>query len=149
MKLSDLRPLNEHYDPGEDRYHKDIGFPDDLEFPRGFLTGGHTVISLRYGTHSREEAMKEKYGVLQLPQRIDLKKADIFEVGTKPGSNVIEKVCVRMQHDSEKDIVIVVMIPSGFVKTVWANLRNDDHKTLNRANYKDPNANAHRQRRAA
>lgn len=149
MKLSDLRPdvLCEHTDIGEDRYHKDIGFPDDLEFPRGFLTAGRSVISLRYGTHSREEAMKEKYGVLQLPQRIDLKNSDIFEVGTRPGSNVIEKVCVRMPHDTEKDIVIVIMVPSCFVKTVWANLKTDSHKTLNRGNYKDPNAN--RQRRAA
>ena len=115
----------------EDRYHKDIYLPDDLNLPRGF----QPVISLRYGDHAREEAMKEKYGILNLPKRIDLRTVDMFEVATAPGSMVINKVCIRMPHDEQKDIIIVISLPSGFVKTVWANLKSDKHKTLNASNY--------------
>lgn len=120
----------------EVRYHKDIGFPPDLTLPRGF----NPVLDLKYGSHAREEAMAEKYGILQLPRRIDIRKTEIFEVATRRGSNIIQKICVRMAHDDKKDIVIVIMVPQGFVKTVWANLKTDTHRTLNRANYTDPNA---------
>jgi len=129
----------------EDRYHKDIYLPDDLSLPRGF----QPVISLRYGDHAREEGMKEKYGILTLPKRIDLRTVDMFEVGTQPGSMVINKVCVRMPHDDEKDIIIVISLPSGFVKTVWANLKSDKHKTLNAANYvQPPNNRGHQPQRS-
>ena len=137
MKLANLIPLDflaEAVDPNEVRYHKDIGFPDALTLPRGF----NPVVRLQYGSHSREEAIKEKYGVLNLPQRIDVRQTEIFEVATDKGSNVIKKMCVRLPHDDKKDLIIVFMASNGFVKTVWANLKNDRHKTLNRANYAGP-----------
>lgn len=118
----------------EVRYHKDVWFPPTLTLPRGFTP----VISLTYGSHAREEAMAEKYGLLNLPRRIDVRKAEIFEVATDDDSNVINKMCVRMPHDDKKDIIIVIMVPQGFVKTVWANLKTDRHRTLNRANYVNP-----------
>lgn len=135
MKIADVLPFLFEGLNDEDRYHKDIGFPDDLVLPRGFGAD----ITLRYGDHAREEAMKEKYGILQLPKRLDLRKVDMFEVATDPGQKVVKKICVRMPHDDEKDIVIVISIPSGMVRTVWANLKSDKHKTLNRSNYIDPN----------
>lgn len=137
MRISDVLPiLFEGVDPNEVSYHKDVGFPDELEFPRGLKA----EVDLHYGSHAREQAIVEKYGLLRLPYRIDLRKVEIFEVATRRGSNVISKVCVRMSHDQEKDIIIVFFVPDGFVKTVWANLKTDHHRTLNRSRYVDPNA---------
>ena len=137
MLLSQIKPLNEAgYDtPGEVVYHKDIGFPDDLVMPRGFSP----VITLDYGGHARFEAMSDKYGKLNLPHRVDVRTdGDIIEVGAI--DNVCCKLVFRMSYDAKKDIVLVIKVPTGFVKTVWANEKNDQHRTLDRSRYGNPNA---------
>lgn len=126
------RALPPRYDNDEELYHKDIGFPDDVEFPRGF----QPVIALNYGNHAREEAMADRYGMMRLPHRVDLRKGQTIEIGVQ--GNVITKLVVRFSYDEEKDIIFVITLPSCFVKTVWANEKTDQHKTLNRSRYFDP-----------
>lgn len=137
MLLKQIKPLYEgiHDAPGEVIYHKDIGFPDDLVMPRGFSP----VLSLEYSAHARNEAMSDKYGNLQLPQRVDLRVGGtIIEVGAV--GNVCSKVVFRMSYDAKRDIVLVIKLPTGFVKTVWANEKSDQHRKLDRSRYADPNA---------
>lgn len=128
--------LLEHISPGppELKYHKDIGFPEDLVMPRGF----RPVMRLQYGPHSRKEAMAEKYGNLNLPDVIDVRNFTTIEVGVDADGKTVNKLVLRASYDKEKDIIIVVMPATGFVKTVWANLKSDAHSTLKRGNYLDP-----------
>lgn len=129
MLLEDIRP---HSNSAERLYHKDIGFPTDASLPRGFSP----VVRLNYGGHARQEAMTDRYGDLRLPDVIDIRKGDLFEVGVT--GNTVTKMAVRMPYNDKIDLVIVFMPERGFVKTVWANEKNDQHRTLNRARYIDP-----------
>ncbi len=113
-------------------YHEEIGFPDDIDMPRGF----NPVVNLNYGSHAREEAMVDRYGKIRLPHRIDVRKGKIFEIGVT--KNVVTKMVIRFTYDETRDIIIVLMPSSGFVKTVWFNLKTDTHKTLDRSKYAVP-----------
>lgn len=132
MLLEDIRPDVKNNRSAERLYHKDIGFPDDVNLPRGFSP----VVQLRYGGHAREESLVDRYGELKLPRAIDVRKGEIFEIGVT--GTTVTKMAVRLSYDEKKDIVIVFIPSTGFVKTVWANLKTDQHKTLNRARYIDP-----------
>lgn len=140
MLLEALYPNGPNRNPqrtGEVLYHKDIGFPDDAILPKGFSP----VVRLNYGGHARQEAMQEKYGTLRLPAAVDIRKGEIIEIGVE--GKMVTKMVVRFPYDQVKDIVIVIMIPTGFVKTVWANLKTDKHKTLDRSRYEVPRKAAH------
>ena len=136
MLLEDLR---RHDNSAERLYHEDIGFPTNASLPPGFSP----VIRLRYGGHARQEAMIDRYGDLKLPDVIDIRKGDLFEVGVT--GNTVTKMAVRMPYDDRIDLIIVFKPRDGFVKTVWANEKNDKHRTLNRSRYIDPK----RERQAA
>lgn len=132
MLLEDLRPRNRQDNAAERLYHREKGFPDDVKLPRGFSP----LVRLRYGSHSRQEAMADRYGKLRLPEAIDIRKGDIFEIGVT--GNTVTKMAVRMPYNDKIDLVIVFMPADGFVKTVWANAKGDTHKTLNLARYANP-----------
>jgi hypothetical protein len=132
MQLSQTYQKPEH--TSETLYHKDIGFPDNLEMPRGF----HPIMSLTYSSHANEEALSDKYGEIRLPQRVDVRKGTTVEVGVR--NNVVSKLVIRFSYDANKDIVMVINPNDGFVRTVWFNEKNDRHKTLDRSKYVDPNA---------
>lgn len=132
MLLEDLRQQVRPDQSAERLYHREKGFPEHVNLPRGFSP----VIRLRYGSHSRQEAMADRYGNLKLPDSIDVRKGDIFEIGVT--GNTVTKMAVRMPYDDKIDLVIVFMPSDGFVKTVWANTKGDTHKTLNLSKYADP-----------
>lgn len=139
MLLEDIRPQSVKRDNSHERlYHKDIGFPENVSMPRGFTP----VIRLRYGGHAREEAMLDKYGNIKLPEVVDVRKGEVVEVGVT--NNVVSKMVVRFHYDNTRDIVLVINPSDGFVRTVWANNKDDKHKTLNRAKYADPKQDARR-----
>ncbi len=135
MLLEDIRRDNS----GERLYHKDIGFPEHVRMPPGFTPR----IRLRYGGHARQEALVDRYGDLRLPDVVDVSKGTVIEVGVT--GNTVTKMVVRFSYDDKKDIVLVINPADGFVRTVWANEKNDTHSTLNRAKYIDPK----RERKAA
>ena len=116
----------------ETLYHKDVGFPNDLDMPRGFTP----VMNLKYGGHAKEQALEDKYGAIQLPQRIDLRKGEIFEIGVK--GKVVTKLGIRFKYDDSRDIIIIVNPADGFVRTVWFNVAGDKHKTLDTSKYTKP-----------
>lgn len=132
MLLEDLRQQVRPDQSAERLYHREKGFPDNVNLPRGFSP----VVRLRYGSHSRQEAMADRYGNLKLPDSIDVRNGDIFEIGVT--GNTVSKMAVRMPYDDKIDLVIVFMPADGFVKTVWANTKGDTHKTLNLSKYADP-----------
>lgn len=116
----------------ETLYHKDVGFPKDLDMPRGF----NSVMDLKYGGHAKEQALVDKYGAIQLPHRIDLRKGEIFEIGAK--GKLVTKLGVRFKYDDTRDIILIVNPADGFVRTVWFNVSGDAHKTLDTSKYTKP-----------
>lgn len=132
MLLEDIRPQVRQDRNAETLYHREKGFPEDLQLPRGFSP----VMKLRYGGHSRQEAMADRYGNLKLPDTVDVRKGDIFEIGVV--GNMVTKMAVRFPYDDKIDLVIVLQPSDGFVRTVWANTKDDTHKTINLAKYADP-----------
>lgn len=147
MLLEFLAPLIEDYKYGNNRrndnsdevlYHREIGFPKDIRFPNGFTP----EVRLKYGSHSREAALTDRYGNITLPRSVDVRKGDMFEIGVT--GNVITKLAVRFAYDQQHDLTIVINTRDGFVKTVWLNDKGDTHRTLNHSKYVDPNKSAQR-----
>ncbi len=133
MLLEDLRPDVKRTPSAERLYHKDIGFPKGANLPDGFSP----VIRLRYGPHAMKAADDDRYGRLNLPAVIDIRKGELFEIGVT--GNTVTKMAVRMPYDNKIDLILVFGPRDGFVRTVWANEKGDKHKTLDRAKYVDPN----------
>jgi hypothetical protein len=89
---------------------------------------------LDYGNHAREEQKNDRFGELVLPESLDTSKAEVIEVELI--GKDITKVVYRMPMDKYRDISLAV-IPGKkmFVKTVWSNPWNDNHKTLKTGRY--------------
>lgn len=111
-----------------DLYHADIRLPD------GFVAPVATV-EINYGSHARQEAMADRYGLIDLPVRVPLNRMRVIEVGVEAGK--VSKILFRGTLDSERDICMVLVPARGpwFCKTVWVNLRSDKHATLDRSRY--------------
>lgn len=130
MLLEDIRPNVKHDRDAERRYHKDIGFPEQARMPHGFSP----IIKLTYGSHARDRS-SERY-IPNLPNVIDLRKADLFEIGVV--GRTVSKLGFRYPYDEKNDLVMMVGTKDGFVRTVWLNDKNDHHRTLNKSQYIDP-----------
>ena len=111
-------------------YHTEIGLPVWFKKPSGFFRP-------KYGTHSRSEAARDRYGRVNLPTYINWADCNIIEVYTE--GRRVEKVLVRMKYDGKRDLCLVVDCRC-FVRTVWTNLATDTHKTLVRGRYCSPTA---------
>lgn len=135
MLLEHFQSYSTSQRPAHDQetlYHKDVGFPSDLNMPRGFTS----VLNLKYGGHAKEQALEDKYGKIQLPHRVDLRKGEIFEIGAK--GNTVTKIGIRFKYDDTRDIILIVNPADGFVRTVWFNVAGDKHKTLDMSRYAKP-----------
>lgn len=134
MLIEDLRRPNGHFNNTKEvLYHKDIGFPDDINLPRGFSP----VMDLQYSAHANEEALKDRYGEIRLPHRIDVRKGTTIEIGVT--NKTVTKMVIRFSYDETLDIVLVIIPDRAFVKTVWFNKKTDTHKSLDHSKYADPN----------
>lgn len=129
MKLDSIHKNT--YKP-ETLYHKDIGFPSNLTLPKTF----NNVTRVRYSQHAKDEASHDRYGDITLPNIIDFRKGETIEIGVR--DKEITKIVIRFPHDKEKDIVMVVNPSDGFVRTVWFNMKNDTHNTLDKSKYARP-----------
>ena len=117
-------------DTTEKLYHMEIGLPEGFEKPVG-------RVRVSYGKHARKEAFEDRYGCIKLPSFINFHNFNVIEVGMMGGK--VSKILFRGELDETRDLCIVLM-PTGmegvwFAKTVWVNLNNDQHKTLNVTRY--------------
>jgi len=114
-------------------YHKDIGFPEAVEQALNSAKEKGTRIKLWYGKHAYRAAHSDRYGTINLPKRIAVAEAEAVEVEVV--ENVLTKVVFRVHYDEIHDLAVVVMLKDGFVKTVWLNRKDDQHRTLNTSKY--------------
>lgn len=113
-------------------YHKDIGFPANFRAPQ-------QRVFLDYTHHALEAAADDRYGDMPILKGVDLSKVQVVELGVKDGR--VSKMVVRGRLDQERDMILV-LIPRGkqpwTVKTVWVNMRDDKHRTLDHSKYVNP-----------
>lgn len=107
-------------------YHSEVYMPTHLANPchRG---------RLRYTKHALRAALDDRYGAIVLPTRFVPEAAVLIETETD-NCDQVQKQVWRIQLDEKRDLILVIM-PTGWVKTVWSNLRTDHHNTLNRQRY--------------
>lgn len=106
-------------------YHYQVFMPK-LNMPKG-------IIDLEYGPHARRAAHTDKYGYINLPHVINADKAKVIEVEVND-NNQVSKIVYRTKLNTKLNLCIV-MNPNGFVRTVWVNAANDQHKTLDTWRY--------------
>lgn len=112
----------------ETLYHADIFIPEWFTMPT-------ERVRLEWSQHARKAAWEERYGRIPTFQTIPLSQFSLIELGVRDGA--VSKIVVRGHYDSARD-VIFVLCPEDthyFVKTVWMNLRSDEHKSLDRSRY--------------
>lgn len=108
-------------------YHHDVYMPKGYELP---IFEGR----LRYGPHARNAAATDRYGVIELPTWFSAAGSQLIEVEYDEELQLVIKQVWRQPLDDTRDIVLV-MGRGGFVKTVWANLRTDVHRSLKKSRY--------------
>ena len=99
-------------------YHKDVFMPR-VKLPTG-------TFKLEKTRHAEERGLK-------LPTCVNFAKVDIFEIEIENGK--LTKVCYRTSYDKWDDIIVVVSIPSGRIRTAWKNSKTDSHRTLDLSRY--------------
>lgn len=107
-------------------YHKDVFLPQRVKET--------AVLKLQYSLHARTEAESDRYGRISLPLVLDTRRADLIEAEVEPVSRRVLKRVYRAPLDKERDIVLVVN-PDGFVRTVWVNLKTDQHRSLDKRKF--------------
>lgn len=102
--------------------------PDELKTP--VYTG-----KLFYSFHAYNASKSDRYGDIKLPEYF-LGQGSLIETEIELTGSAIKvvKQVWRTSYDSMKDLSLVIMF-SGKVKTVWLNMKNDLHKTLDLSKY--------------
>lgn len=109
-------------------YHVEVFVPEHLK-NSGF------VGQLKYSEHALRAAQDDKYtkyGPVTLPVMFDYRKAKLIEVEVEHG-RAVKRLC-RISLDDRRDLVLAIMA-GGIVKTVWVNLKNDKHRSLDKSRY--------------
>lgn len=130
------------------RYHKEIGFPDDIELPTG-------IMMLFSTPHARKEARTDRFGSFELPTRQDITtemyernpkeaigdrntetKPHIFEITVENGE--VTRFALRKHLDEERDKILVINPEDEHTVTAWSNMKDDPHETLQEERYVTP-----------
>lgn len=117
-------------------YHAKIGLPK--------VTLPSDVVILVYGPHAKRAARTDRYVDLRryLPIERKLHFREIIEIELSD-SHEVTKLVVRFPITEWLDAVLVLSPLPGrpgalFVRTVWANHKDDVHNTLDKERYARP-----------
>lgn len=108
-------------------FHKDVFMPPSAQSPV-------YVGKLMYSHHAILAAKSDRYGKMTLPESFDPKNAELIESELSDDGTTVLKQVWRQALDEHRDLVLV-LLPSGKVKTVWINHRRDTHPTLQVSKY--------------
>jgi hypothetical protein len=109
-------------------YHKDIGFPKNIYIQERF-------VRLKYSPHALEASETDRYGKITLPQSLMIKRDEVIEIETE--KNKLSKFVLRRPYNETHDLIIVLLLKSNKVKTVWLNAKSDIHQTLDETKYEN------------
>lgn len=105
-------------------FHKDIFLPQ-VTLPTGNFR-------MFYSFHALRAAENDRYGHIELPEFVDFSEYEIVEIEILNGR--MTKILIRGTLDNKRDICLAIAA-GGRVKTVWANLKTDKHRTLDATKY--------------
>jgi hypothetical protein len=111
-----------------DLYHSDIRLPDGFVAPTA-------RVALKWTRHADEARLNDRYTVIPKFKTATLKRLKVVEVGVENGRVV--KILFRGRLDDRNDVCMVLMPLRDLwlVKTVWVNVSDDGHKTLDKSRY--------------
>jgi len=112
-------------------FHADVWLPSQLH---AFMP--KEAIKLSWSLHALDALKNDRYGCFQPPLFIHPKEARAVEI--EFDGKKVTKVLYRIRNCNSYDLCIVVMPATGVVKTAWANLVIDTHKTLDASKYVKP-----------
>ena len=110
-------------------YHTEIGFPSNVELPKG-------IFNLTYSNHAKRASSNDRYGQMTLPTTLDTEEAKLIEIEVE--NNEVIKSVHRTKYDDILDLIIVLIPQKSFVKTVWFIRSDDTHSTLQHWRYRRP-----------
>ena len=110
-------------------YHTEIGFPSNVELPKG-------IFNLTYSNHAKRASSNDRYGQMTLPTTLDTEEAKLIEIEVE--NNEVIKSVHRTKYDDILDLIIVLIPQKSFVKTVWFNRSDYKHSTLQHWRYRRP-----------
>jgi len=109
-------------------YHKDIGFPAKMKF--------RAVTGLVPSQHALLASKNDRYGKFEIPTSFDPAEWTVIEIEVNNGA--LNKIVARKSLDDKRDIVMAFLVQAKLIKTVWINVRDDEHKTLDKSAYDVP-----------
>lgn len=114
------------------------GIPDAIRWKL------NETLKLRWSAHARKEAVNLAtnldFPTTSFDKTYLFNRWEVVEVEVDDAGNV-EKFVTRRQVDFKWSIVLVIMPDgpgNGFVKTCWANLVSDNHRTLDISKFSKP-----------
>lgn len=107
-------------------YHKELGFPKNIFIQERF-------VRLNYSYHSLKASLSDRYGKIDLPENITIRRNEIIELETL--NDKLNKLVLRTSYNDNFDLIIVLLIQGSKVKTVWLNEKSDSHTTLDASKY--------------
>ena len=120
-------------------YHREVGFPPNFSPARAF-TG---KINLEYSRHAMKAAVTDRYYALHHPKwpfTIEANPEHLIEILVENGA--VTKGVFRIPYNDKLDLVFEINPANwrgaSFVRTVWINLRDDPHATLDASKYTRP-----------
>lgn len=117
-------------------YHKDLGIPNVvMDQVRALGT-----LLLCYTKHAMLECVRDRYGVINPPALCSVARGMVIEVETWNG--IVVKVVIRQSYDDSRDLCMALGVAprhnKATVYTVWTNLVNDRHSTVDLFKYDQP-----------
>lgn len=111
------------------KFHREIGFPDEIEIPTGRTEVSHTG-------HSKTRSGNHKHGEFEIPDEVFVYDDDVIEIKTKNGE--LWRFLIRVSYNDTYDICIVLEKPHDTVVTAWRNEVTDTHDSLDTSQYDHP-----------
>lgn len=113
-------------------YHYKVGFPQNLKVPDG-------TYKLKLTNHAKRALIEDRYPIApMLPGKINTSRCLLVEVETDE-KDVVKLVYRIPVHPQLHLVVAGYFFAQEFVvKTVWGQLANDNHSTLDRNKYDTP-----------
>jgi len=111
-------------------YHKDVYLPEKIK------NIGEVECQPKLTRHAQRAANSDRYGRINLPEKIKFSASDIVEVELWENCQDI-KFLVRLPYDKNNDICAVVLFTprETILKTLWLNRKIDKHSTLDKSRY--------------
>lgn len=117
-------------------YHRDVFLPTSVRKQFTKMKGdSYTVHHFVYSEHAKYAGNSDRYGRIELTERLVLDTMELIEV--EHDGNKIVKVVIREVGQEKNRVWAIIPMGRGqwLVKTVWINIASDSHKTLNVAPY--------------